>query len=210
MEEKILNFYLLGEPRGTYLTSPVGDPTDVTEFFVIGYPGGEAIGIFISRLDAEICRLYLNRQNHDDRRNEYEMVGHKDRRVAIIKKSKIAIPPCHLISGFVADAKTRKLVLQGGCYSLMHAGLFADDQNWLLWGEEKPQRDILSFMQKSFAACGEDGYLEELRELDGLDGQNLMKLAQIAVLQIGVMTSGTPTIPVFFSPRREGWIELKN
>lgn len=204
------SFYLLGEHQGTLITTPQLEVTQVTEFQTIGFSVGgvehEATAVFLSRLDAEISRQYLNRQNHEGSRNQYELVANTDSRVQILEKS--GNPLARLVVGFVLDETTRQLVVQGGLYSLMHFGLQIDDQNWLLNGGEKPAHSMMESLQAEFAKMGEPTFLDELAELEKLDQKSLVSLAKLAVLQVGSLPVGNPTIPAVFSPRRKGWVEL--
>jgi hypothetical protein len=209
MEDK--SFYLLGEMRGTAITIPQLEATEVTEFLTIGFPIGgvehEAVAVFMSKLDAEICRQYLNRQNHEGSRNTYELLANTDSQVQIIKKT--GNRPARLVVGFVLDQTTRKLVVQGGLYSLMHFDLHATDQDWLLNGGQKPAHSVMESVRREFLRMGEPGYQDELAELEKLDEKSLISLAKLAVLQVGALPVGNPTIPAVFSPRRQGWAELQ-
>lgn len=200
------NTYLLGETQQSVMCMASGLIAPITEFMTISFTGGEAVALFNSRLDAEICREYLNRQNHEGKRNQYELVANTDSRVQILKI--IGNPPARLVVGFVADQVARKLVVQGGLYSLMHFELHSADQNWLLNGWKKPPHSVMDSVRREFSRMGEPDYQDELAELGKLDEKNLASLAKLAVLQVGSLPAGNPRIPVVFSPRRKGWVEL--
>ena len=201
------NFYLLGESCGTIITLPFFRAKRVAEFLTIKFPGGEAVAIFLSRLDAEICRQYMNLQSDNGKKNAFELIVHQDERVQVFKK--MGNQAYHLVCGFISDAKNKKLVIQGGCYSFMHFGLYPDDNEWLLWGGRKPTRDILKSVQETFSKVGELGYINELKTLDELDAQSLAQLARDAILKIGTsIQKQNGVIPVVFSPRRRKWVKL--
>jgi len=199
--------FLLGEVHGALMSLPSGQITPVTEFVTIGYSGGEAVAVFASRLDAEICRQYLNQRNQHGSKNRYQVIVNSDQRVGILKRT--GNPPARLIVGFVVDHVTHKLVVQGGLYSLMHYDLHMADQHWLLCGGAKPDYSVIDSVRRDFLMMGVPNYLDELTEIESLDEKSLVDLAKLAVLQIGSLSSGVPAVPVVFSLRHKSWIELK-
>ncbi len=194
------NLYLLGEEHGSVMYLESGQIQHlITEFMTIDY----AIALFVSRLDAEICKQYLNQCDQ----NRYKVLVNSNQRVGIIKE--VGDTPASLVVGFVLDQATGTLVVQGGIYSLMHFSLNPDDQSWLLDGGSKPAVSVIDSARRTLSQMGGHTYIDELEELEKLDEKSLSNLAKIAVQQAGILQSGNPTIAAVFSPRRKAWIELK-
>lgn len=198
--------YLLGEQSGVVTSFKLNKTTVVTEFFTISFTGGESIGLFLSKLDAEICRQYLNTQEHEGKKNKYELITCNDSRVEILRDFEKL--PFRLITGFVLDAHSKKLVIQGGCYSVMHFGLSDDESKWILWNENRPEQNTLSLLRSLFLHVGEGGYIEEIEMLNDMDQHSLENLAKEAVIQNGLLPKGIASKPAVFSPSRKRWIEL--
>lgn len=198
-------FFLLGEPRANIFEIHSGAVTEITEYFAIVNSGYNAVAIFLSRLDAEICRQFLNSQYLEGQQNRYEIVGYQNDRLKTIRM--IRNSPCQFVVGFVLD-QSRKLFIQNGCISLMHFKLNPGDVDWLIFDGNKPERDIASTVFSTFSSVREEKYLRELSELQFLDVGALEDMAREAVRQIGVMRTGNPTIPAVYSPYRKRWIDL--
>jgi hypothetical protein len=202
------NLFLLIEPHGMSYELPSGNVTAMSEFFTLTFSGGEAVGLFLSRVDAEICRQLLNLQCSNGRKNNYQLVlaeGHWFDQFKKVGNN----PKCHLVTSFLLDEKNRMLAMSGGTFSLLHVGINSEDMQWLLLGGNKPGDDILSYVQERFACMGEPQYIEELNALNNLDERSLARLASRAVLEIGTsMSTEHAGIPVIFSPRRHRWVEL--
>lgn len=203
----IRNTYLLGEAHGAVLRLATGQSTPITEFLTISFAYGKAIALFASKLDAEICRQYLNRQSHDGHKNCYAVVASTDPRVGILKQ--VGNPPARLVVGFVLDQATGKLVVQGGLYSLMHFNLHTADQEWLLNGGRKPSHSVIESVHSAFSGMGVPSHMDELTELDSLDDRMLVKLAETAIQKIGSLPIGNPAVPAVFSPRRQDWVTFQ-
>lgn len=204
---KDLNVYLLGEQSGTIIGLPSGESRAVMAFNTIKFGNNEeAVAAFLSPIDAEICRHYLNEQQCDGQRNDFEVIKHSDPRVKGI--SALRNWSFRLVCGFVLDQVTKKLVVQGVCPSSMHFSIHPEDQAWMFGTGMRPEFGVMSEVQRTFAVAGEGGYLGELRKLVGLDGKSLTRLANVAVRKVGVLLEGNPKIPAVFSPRRGGWVEL--
>ena len=77
-------FYLLGEPKGVVAVLPSGKLSQITDFHTLNDDenmSGQAIAIYLSRLDAEIHRQYLNLQCDEGQKNNFALIEHSDERV---------------------------------------------------------------------------------------------------------------------------------
>lgn len=202
------HFYLLGEESQIRLiTLPDNKETKVVEFLTLDTPGGgNGIAIFLSRLDAQICCQYLNQQSHNGKKNKYVLIDSLDSRVAHINE--VSEISCNLVLGFLMDMATGQLIVQGGCYSMVHFRLQASVQQWLLKGGSQPHAVIMNSFWTMFAKAGDAHYLDELTLLETLDETSLAEIARNAVLLPSVITASHAMLPVVFSPSRQAWIPM--
>lgn len=200
-----MKLYLLGERSGTFIPLPNGKATKVLEFLTVESPGGSGIAMFASPLDAEICRHYLNRQNHRGRKNEYELVTHSDIEVKTMIRTHRHCG--RLIAGFATDA-AGMLVIQEGVHSLAHMNLLPADMAWLFEGAPEPKQSAAKTLYETFVNLNAADYLDELEKLGALDQEALTDLAELAVSRIGVKARGNGQGFSVFSIYEKKWRRL--
>lgn len=205
-----MTLYVLAEKRGTQIDARSGAAQPLVELLTIQHPRvGECFAIFLSPVDAAICKRYLNRQRHAGLKNDYEMRIHSDPAVVNCIKTagRSTQMKASLVSGFATDA-TGKLVVQAGLYSLVHMPLLAGDMNWLFAGGPKPKPDVLTSAYEGFAQYGAPDHEDDINRLDMMEPEAINKIAEIAFAQIGAKTAGTANGFSLYSPSRQAWRRL--
>jgi hypothetical protein len=205
-----MSLYVLAEKRGTQIDGRSGAAQPLVELLTIQHPRvGECFALFLSPVDAAICKQYLNRQRHDGLKNDYEMRVHSDPAVVHCIKTLGAATQmkASLVSGFATDA-AGKLVVQGGLYSLVHMPLLAGDMNWLFAGGPKPRPDVLTSAYEQISRYGALDHPDDINRLDMMEPEAINKIAEIALAQIGAKTAGTVNGFSVYSPSRQTWRRL--
>jgi hypothetical protein len=204
-----MSLYVLAEKTG-FLASMFGQSAGLVELHTIQHPRvGECIALFLSPVDAAICLQYLNRQPHEGRKNDYEIRIHSDPTVTASVRALGAMKQMYasLVCGFATCAKG-KLVVVGGVFSLAHTPLLAADMNWIFGNASKPQPDVITSTYASLAHYGAADHAEDIDKLDLLEPVAIHKIAEIALAQIGAMTSGQSDGLSVYSPIRQAWRRL--
>ena len=205
-----MSLYVLAEKRGTQIETPSGASQTLVEVLTIQHPNiGECFALFLSPVDAAICKQYLNRQHHEGQKNRYEMRIHSDPAVVncIQTVGRATQMRASLVSGFATDS-SGKLVVQGGLYSLVHMPLLAGDMNWLFAGRPKPKPDVLTSVYAGIAQYGAADHQDDINRLDTMEPEAINKIAEIAFAQIGARTAGTGSGFSLYSPSRQAWRRL--
>ena len=205
-----MSLYVLAEKRGTQIEAPSGASQALVEVLTLQHHSiGECFALFLSPVDAAICKQYLNRQHHEGQRNRYEMRIHSDPAVVNCIKTvgRATQMRASLVSGFATD-NSGKLVVQAGLYSLVHMPLLAGDMNWLFAGGPKPKPDVLTSAYAGIAQYGAADHQDDINRLDMMEPEAINKIAEIALAQIGARTAGTGTGFSLYSPSRQAWRRL--
>lgn len=205
-----MSLYVLAEKRGTRIDSQSGAAQPLVELLTIEYLSvRECFALFLSPVDAAICKQYLNRQRHDGERNAYEVRLHRDPAVVncITTIGRATQMKASLVSGFATDA-SGKLVVHGGLYSLVHMPLLAGDMNWLFADGLKPKPDVLTSAYEGIARCGAPDHQDDINRLQTMEPEAIDKIAEIAFAQIGAKTAGTGSGFSVYSPSRQAWRRL--
>jgi hypothetical protein len=182
----------------------------LVELLTIQHPSiGECFALFLSPVDAAICKQYLNRQRHDGQNNHYEMRAHTDPAVVnnIKTVGRATQMRASLVSGFATDA-SGKLVIQAGLYSLVHMPLLPGDMNWIFAAAPKPKPDVLTSVYAGIAQYGAPDHQDDINRLDMMEPEAINKIAEIALAQIGARTAGTGNGFSLYSPSRQAWRRL--
>ena len=200
-----MELYLLADKHGTLVDTTTGKAKEVWEFMLIQTPGMQRIAAFISPIDAEICKKYLNRQTHGTK-NEYEIVRHTAPQVKSFFKE---MPlPVSLVMGICIDDRGQ-LVITNGCYSLAHLTLNPMDIGWLFLDRPQPQRTVFDSLRAQFQRWHATEYLDELTDATLLDQQQLAKTAAVALAAIGARTGTKESGVVVFSCKQKAWRRLQ-
>lgn len=205
-----MSLYVLAEKRGTRIDAQSGASQALVELLTIQHPSiGECFALFLSPVDAAICKQYLNRQRHDGQKNHYEMRVHTDPAVAnnIKTVGRATQMRASLVSGFATDA-SGKLVVQAGLYSLVHMPLLPGDMNWIFAAAPKPKPDVLTSVYAGIAQYGAPDHQDDINRLDMMEPEAINKIAEIALAQIGAKTAGTGNGFSLYSPSRQAWRRL--
>ena len=205
-----MSLYVLAEKRGAHIDAQSGTSQESVELLTVQHPRiGEDFALFLSPVDAAICKQYLNRQRHDGQKNQYEMRLHSDPAVVNCIKTvgRATQMRASLVSGFATD-DAGKLVVQAGLYSLVHMPLLAGDMNWLFAGGQKPKPDALTSVYAALAQYGAVDHQDDINRLDMMEPEAINKIAEIALAQIGARTAGTGNGFSLYSPSRQAWRRL--
>lgn len=205
-----MSLYVLAEKRGTHLDAQSGVVQPLVELMTIQHPRvGECFALFLSPLDAAICKQYLNRQRHNGLKNDYEMWIHSDPAVVNCIKTagRATQMKASVVIGFATDA-SGKLVVQAGQYSVVHMPLLAGDMNWLFAFGLKPKPDVLTSAYEEIARYGAPDHHDDINRLDMMEPEAINKIAEIALAQIGARTAGTGNGFSLYSPSRQAWRRL--
>ena len=168
--------------------------------------GGSRIALFFSRIDAEMCRQYLNQQTYDGYRNQYECRLISDPAVQEILRGPINYNMA-CITGF-ATISTGRLVLSEKLYSLCQVLLHAGDAAWMRGLAPKPAQSFLESTQAYFQMKGAGSHLADCLAADSWDAKLVQQQAQLAIARIGFSATGDETGFAVYSPTRKAWSHL--
>ena len=205
-----MSLYVLAEKRGVQFDAQSGASRPMVDLLTLKHARfGERFALFLSQVDAAICKQYLNRQQHNGFTNDYELRIHSDPAVvACIKTIGWATQMmASLVVGFATD-EAGNLVVQSGLYSLVHMPLLAGDMNWLFAGGQKHKPDVLTSAYSFIAQRGAPDYQDDINRLDKMRPDEVNRIAEMALTQIGVKTTGTGNGLSLYSPSRKAWRRL--
>lgn len=206
-----MELHVLAEKNIRFLELPSGKKQEVVDLLLIHQRNvSSRFGIFMSPLDAAICKQYLNRQLDDrEKENKYEIRSHTDPAVIFnVREMGKAFGTCGcLIPGF-AVSESGRLVVQGNLYSLASMPLLSGDMNWLFGTSPKPSPDVVTSAVAQLEQYGATDHMSDIEMLARISAEDLRKLAALAVSQIGIEAKGTGVGFAVYSPSRRAWRRL--
>ena len=196
--------YVLAEHRGHISFTEPHKLQEAVEMMTVQSPQtGNLMALFFSRIDAEICRQYLNQQTWKGMRNKYDCRLVDDRAVQFMINGPIRYRSA-CVNGFIT-APSKRLIISGDVYSLGRMTLHTDDEAWIRGEASKPDMSVLDSVQAHFKSIGAGDHLDECAVADQWDSAAVAKEAQIAIAQIGFHATGTETGFAVYSPARKKW-----
>lgn len=201
------NLYLLANPQGRLIIPNIAIDLPVADFFTVVDKEAETIAIFMSKLDAEICRQVFNHQTNNGKFSKFGLMGEKDQCVSIL--TKFGELPYSLVTCFAINNQNRNFIIDDENISFTCFAINKENENWILRDHKKPTFDIFANVEYLFHSAGENDYLDELQGIETLEQHLLEEMAKEAIFQIGKLQPGEGTNSVVFSPSRKKWIELK-
>lgn len=207
-----MSLYVLIE-RGARVVSPLFTGP-VMEFFQPAFllPGSASpaphLALFLSPVDAALCKKYMNTRPRQGEDNRYEMALHDapDVMNAMNYVMSQGARLC-LILGFSTDTAGR-LVIRDGCYSLSSWTLTQADLVCLQGLGTKSAHHVLEKAYAVLAEHGADGYEEDIQRLDLEGPPAIHKMAELALAQIGAVKNVQDGGFSIFSPSQARWRKL--
>lgn len=198
-------YYMLCKRVGVYINTINGEVQGEDFSF---YQFKESVALFISLIDAEICKIFANKSGSNVNHNEYYVISHKSPIAVNLIKSLNIKNTCSvfsLIAGFVAD-RNSKLVVINDTPTMLMCNLLPKEIAGIFNESSAEQGTLIDDLKIEFPSINICTHFDELAKNINRSDQCATNLAIQAIQKVKISVNGIAAIPCFFSVKSSEWI----